>query len=218
VFNGSAQLLGPSLASLPLRPRPFVHGGIGWTFDSRTIVETGYNPSSFDNIGTQPRIQTRMRSNPEYLWYVGGGVALQLPVEFTPVFLKIGGHYSQNRVDAVASVTRGFIDPEGNSVPVTNEITDEMNTPGAGPSVGIEAEIWRFGPVALQFVADVLFSFPLSDTEATIAVDEPLGPGEVYCKDAPNVFGCVSPAVFHYDADNIQYYGVASLRFGWVGY
>lgn len=214
-LQGGGQLLGPSL-DVFLRPRPFVHGGFDWAFDSRTVAQGGMNPSSFQENGAEADIRTRLRGNPEYLWYVGGGVALQLPVDFTTAFVKLGAHYMQERSEVVGTIDRSL----GSSAVQTVESTDELTIPGIGPSFGLEAEIYRFGPVALNFVADMLVTFPLSGTDTQFQLDEPnFGGDPPPCTtEPPGTARCVSPATFSYDADEPHWLGSVSLRFGWVGY
>ena len=211
----SGQVLGPAWSSMPLRPRPYVQGGWALTFDSRTIAESGNPPSSFMTNGQEPDLHTRMRSNPEYLWYAGGGVALQMPIDFTPVFLKIGAHYMQQNLKVTGQIERS----QGGPV-FSNEVTKKLDTTGVGPSLGLEAEVYRFGPVALQFVADVFFTFPLSDTDTSFDVEEPLpfGGDPPSCTTNPTAVPCVTPGRFDYKGDNVHYFGVAGLRFAWVGY
>jgi hypothetical protein len=215
----SAQILGPPWKSAPwnLRPRPFVHAGWADEFDSRTIVETGEIPSAFDNNPGQPDLHVRLRANPNTIWYAGGGVALQMPIHFTPVFVKIGGHYLEERMDAVGSIDRGLAVAANQTEVFTTQNARGMTIRGAGPSFGVEAEIWRFGPVALQFVADLLVTFPLSGSKTSFDLDEPVFGGDPpSCRTNPAP--CNPPAHFDFDADNPSYFGIASLRFGWVGY
>jgi hypothetical protein len=214
VLDVSAQLLGPPLESVFLRPRPFVFGRYDLSFDSRTIVQAGSNPSSFDDNLQEADIRTRLRGNPEYFWYVGGGVALQMPIEWTPVFLKIGGHYMEDRVDVVGQIDRS----QGPGSLATTEFTDELTIPGVGPSIGLEAQIARFGPLSLDVVADVLFSFPLSGTDSQFTVEQPTFGGDPPQCSVSQVPGCIEPADFGYDADNVHYFGVVALRFSWVGF
>jgi hypothetical protein len=213
----SAQLLGPPLRSVFLKPRPFIYGRYELPFDSRTITEAGSNPNDFDTNLQETDIRTRLRGNPEGIWYVGGGVALQLPVEIMPVFLKIGVHYMEDRVDAIGTIDRKV----GDEPKQTAEAKKKMTMPGVGPSLGVEAEIARFGPLALNFVADVLFSFPLSGTEAEFSVDEPTSPSDTVpqCSATGGTFpSCAEPAHFKYDADNVHYLGAVALRFSWIGF
>jgi hypothetical protein len=212
-FDISGQVLGPSLSSIWLKPRPFVHGGFAFEYDSRTIAEGGENPGSFDVNLQEPDLRTRLRANPDFLWYVGGGVALQLPIEFTPVFLKIGAHYLEERMDAVGSIDQGV----GENDVLHVETTKSLKIGGAGPSVGVEAEVWRFGPVGVQAAADLLVTFPLSGSEAQMDLDQPDHAPFPSCADDPDVT-CVEPAHFDFDADNVSYLGVASIRFAWLGY
>jgi hypothetical protein len=217
-LGGTLQLLGPSLASLPLHPRPFVHGGFFWNFDSRTIADEGFNPSSFETNFSEPDLRTRLRGNPEYMWYTGGGVALQLPFESRAVFVKVGAHYLEDRVEVVGQVDRGFT--VGDTVnTVTNEFTDELTIKGVGPYLGVEAEIARFGPLTLNFVSDVLMTFPLSGTDSQFSIEEPFGGGDPpSCTVSPGALPCVLPAQFSYDADSIHWLGFAGLRFSWIGF
>ncbi len=210
----SAQLLGPPLESVFLRPRPFLFGRFDLAFDSRTVAEKGSNPSSFEDNLQEADIRTRLRGNPEYFWYVGGGVALQMPIEWTPVFVKIGAHYMQDRVDVTGQIDRS----QGAGTLTTTEFTDELTTPGVGPSLGLEAQIARFGPVSLDFVADVLFSFPLSGTHSQFGVEQPTFGGDPPRCSVNPVAGCLEPADFNYDADSVHYFGVAALRFSWIGF
>jgi hypothetical protein len=210
----SGQLLGPALGSVPLRPRPFVHGGFAFEYDSRTIAESGFHPGSFDALFSEPRLHTRLRANPDSLWYAGGGIALQMPIEFTPVFVKIGAHYMQERIDAIGTIDTGIGSADDF---VTAEGSKELTIGGAGPSLGIEAEVWRFGPVGVQFAADVLMTFPLSGTDAQFEVEQ-AGATSPSCTDQPDAIPCVEPATFDFDADNIHYLGVATFRFAWLGY
>jgi hypothetical protein len=217
----SGQLLGPPWKSAPwkLRPRPFVHGGLAFEFDSRTIVEVGINPSSFQNAGVDPLAHTRLRANPNWIAYGGGGVALQLPIEFTPVFLKLGAVFTEEQLDSVGTIDRGTNGANNKIFSLSNERTEALKIPGIGPSVGVEAEVWRFGPIALQFVADLLVSFPLSDDKTSFDLDEPFLPGDPpSCVTNPSAVPCVNPAHFQFKADNPSFFGFASLRFGWVGY
>ena len=226
-FDLSGQILGPPWKSAPwkLRPRPFVHGGFAFEYDSRTIVEVGISPSSFENAALEPLAHTRLRANPNWIGYAGGGVALQLPIEFTPVFLKLGAVYTEEQLDAVGTVDRGIA---GTQCPnplipcidtLSNDRTDALKIHGIGPSIGIEAEVWRFGPIALQAVADLLVSFPLSGDKTSFDLDQPSQPGDPpSCVTNPTAAPCVSPAHFDFKADNPSFFGVASLRFGWVGY
>jgi hypothetical protein len=211
-FDISGQVLGPALASIPLKPRPFVHGGFAFEYDSRTITEQGLNPGSFDVNGTEPDIHTRLRANPDSLWYAGGGVALQMPIEFTPVFLKIGAHYMEERIDATGSIDQGI-----GEVVLHTEATEELKIGGAGPSFGIEAEVWRFGPVGVQFAADVLVTFPLTGSDAQFDLDQPDSSPFPSCANDPNVT-CIEPANFDFNADNVHVLGLASFRFAWLGY
>ena len=211
----SGQILGPALDSVPLKPRPFVHGGFAFEYDSRTIAEAGYNPGSFGpELTIEPRIHTRLRANPDSIWYAGGGIALQMPIEFTPVFVKIGGHYMEERMDMVGGIDRG-VGAFGDFI--SAESTEGLTIGGAGPSFGVEAEVWRFGPVGLQFAADVLMTFPLSGTDAQFELEEP-GDAPPSCVDSPGAIPCVEPATFDFSADNIHYLGVATFRFAWLGY
>ena len=223
VFDISGQLLGPDVSTIPglsvipLKPRPYVHGGFAFEYDSRTIAEAGDNPGSFDVNGQDPDLRTRLRANPESLWYVGGGIALQMPIDFTPVFLKVGGHYLEERIDAVGSIDQGITDVNNNVQTITSESTKSLTIGGAGPSFGVEAEVWRFGPVGLQFAADVFVTFPLSGAETQFDLDQPDTAPLPSCADDPDVT-CVEPATFDFDADNVHYLGIASLRFAWLGY
>ena len=213
-FDISGQLMGPSLSSVPLKPRPYVQGGFAWEYDSRTITEEGFNTGSFDEIFTEPRIHTRLRANPNWFWYAGGGVALQMPIEFTPVFIKIGAHYLEEHMDAIGEIDRGL---EGETF-VSAEETEGLSIGGAGPSFGVEAEVWRFGPVGVQFAADILVTFPLSGTEAQFELQEP-GDDPPACNGSdPFLVDCVEPSQFDFDADNVHYLGLASFRFAWLGY
>jgi len=212
-FDISGQVLGPSLSSVWLKPRPFVHGGFAFEYDSRTIAEAGENPGSFDVNGQEPDLRTRLRANPDYLWYAGGGIALQLPIEFTPVFVKIGAHYLEERMDAVGSIDQGT----GETTVLHSEVKKTLKIGGVGPSVGVEAEVWRFGPVGLQATADMFVTFPISGTDANMDLDQPDHDPFPSCSANPNV-PCVPPANFDFNADNIHYLGVASLRFAWLGY
>ncbi|HEX5068141.1 MAG TPA: hypothetical protein VFY49_18620 [Myxococcota bacterium] len=215
-FDISGQLLGPALSSVPLKPRPFVHGGFAFEYDSRTIVEQGFNPGNFDKLFGEPRIHTRLRANPDSLWYAGGGVALQMPIDFTPVFVKFGAHYMEERMDAIATIDRGIGSADEF---ISAESTESLKIGGAGPSFGVEAEVWRFGPVGVQFVADVLMTFPLTGSDARFQLQEPgAEPPACTPSDDPNVVNCVEPSNFDFDADNIHYLGVATFRFAWLGY
>ncbi|HVN39788.1 MAG TPA: hypothetical protein VMW19_16620 [Myxococcota bacterium] len=220
-FDLSGQILGPPWKSAPwkLRPRPFVHGGFAFEYDSRTIVEVGINPSSFQNAALEPLAHTRLRANPNWIGFAGGGVALQLPIEFTPVFLKLGAVFTEEQLDAVGTIDRGGNDVNNKLFTVSNDRTEALKIPGVGPSVGVEAEVWRFGPIALQFVADLLVSFPLSDDKTSFDLDQPVFPGDPpSCVTNPTAVPCVNPGHFDFKADNPSFFGVASLRFGWVGY
>jgi hypothetical protein len=217
-FDISGQVLGPRISSIPglswipWKPRPYVQGGYAFEYDSRTIAEAGDNPGSFDVNQQNPDLHTRLRANPDYLWYVGGGIALQMPIEFTPVFLKLGAHYLEEHMDAVGSIDQGV-----NDMTLQVETTESLSIGGAGPSVGIEAEVWRFGPVGLQAAADLFVTFPLSGSDAQFDLDQPNTGENPSCTVNPNVT-CIEPAHFDFDADNVHYLGVASLRFAWLGY
>jgi hypothetical protein len=218
-LGGSLQLLGPSLASLPLRPRLFAHGGFFQGFDSRTIAESGQNPSAFINNGQEPDLHTRLRGNPEYMWYMGGGIALQLPIESRPVFVKIGAHYLEDHVEVVGRIDRGFVVPGDEIETRSAEFSDDLTIPGIGPFLGIEAEIARFGPVALDFVGDVLMTFPLSGTDSQFSIEQPFGGGDPpSCTVSPGAVPCVSPAQYTYDADSLHWLGFVGLRFSWIGF
>jgi hypothetical protein len=160
-----------------------------------------------------------MRGNPEYMWYTGGGVALQLPFESRAVFLKVGAHYLEDRVDVVGQIDRGFVVGQNAVQIVSAEFTDELTIPGVGPYVGVAAEIARFGPVTLDFIADVLMTFPLSGTDSEFTIEQPFGPGDPpSCTTNPGAVPCVQPAQFSYDGDNLHWLGFAGLRFSWVGF
>lgn len=216
VLDLSGQLFGPALESVFLKPRPFVFGRWDLSFDSRTITEAGANPEDFQTNLQDPDIFVRMRGNPETFWYAGGGVALQIPNDWTFLFLKLGAHYMEDRVEAIATVSRTV----GSDPVQTNEQQDGLITVGIGPSVGLEAEVARFGPVALDFVADALFSFPISGATAELSIEEPTFPGDTVpqCSASPGTPGCIEPVKFKYDADNVHYFGVVALRFSWIGF
>lgn len=201
----SAQVMGPSLASWPLRPRPFVQGAWVRTFYSRVLAERGFQPDDFDANLIEPDVQLELNADPQYLWYVGGGAALQLPFE-RPTFIKLGAHYMEERLDMLGRIQR-FV---GNTTPLPEgRKKQELDVRSAGPDLGVEVEVFRFGPIASTISADVLLSFPLTSLNESFDVVEPLTPAEAGLE--------VDPAVFSYDADNVHILGALYIRFAWVG-
>jgi hypothetical protein len=130
------------------------------------------------------------------------------------VFLKVGAHYLEESIVAIGTISRGDGTDTGS---LQSEAQDGLKVGGAGPSFGVEAEVWRFGPVGVQFAADILVTFPLSGTDTQFELEEP-GDEPPQCSVQPDAIPCVEPATFDFDADNIHYLGLASFRFAWLGY
>lgn len=211
----SAQLMGPSAVSWPLRPRPFVQGAWVRTYYSRVLAESGFQPSDFDANGQEPDLQLEENADPQYLWYTGGGVALQLPFE-RPTFIKLGAHYMEERLDITGRILRA---DQVDNVPVNMPEArhkDELTVRSVGPDIGFEIEVFRFGPIAAQLTGDVLFSFPLNSVKNTFFVDQQLTAEETAQIEA-GTQPQPDPAEFDYDAENVHYYGTIYIRFAWLG-
>jgi len=210
----SAQLLGPSVASWPLRPRPFIQAAWVRPFSSRVLAEDGFQPQDFTSNFGEPDVQLELNADPQMMWYVGGGGALQLPFE-RPIFIKLGMHYAEERLDILGRVQRGT-DVSNSHPPATIMLPegrhkDKLTVRSLGPDIGLEVEVYRFGPIAAQLSADVLLNFPINSVKNTFDVDEPLTQAEI------DQGLHVDPAVFTYDAENVQYYGTIYIRFAWLG-
>jgi hypothetical protein len=208
----SAQLLGPSAPTWPLRPRPFVQAALIRPFASRVLAESGYQPSDFDANGQEPDLQLELNADPQLLWYTGGGAALQLPFE-RPVFIKLGAHYMEERLDMLGRIQRNVDNttplPEGRK-------KEELTVRSIGPDIGLEVEVFRFGPFAAQLSADVLLSFPLNSLADTFQADQPLTPAEIQQIEL-GLLQPPEPADFTYDAENVHIFGTVWIRFAWLG-
>jgi hypothetical protein len=102
---------------------------------------------------------------------------------------------------------------------MTTEFSDDLTINGVGPSFGIEAEVARFGPIAMNVNGDVLLSFPLSGESTEFDLDAPsfeVNPPNC-AESPPGTVPCKSPAHFSYDADSVHWFGAVQVRFSWVG-
>jgi hypothetical protein len=208
------QLIGPAEPFLGV-VRPFVHGAFAIDFDSRVIAASGLKPAGFPTAGRKPRLRIQLEARPEHTWWVGGGLAVQIPID-RPLFLKLGYAYSQHQMELEGSIWRNIVINNQDTIERLNNY-DELKIKGAGPTFGLEAEVWRIGSLAMNLSADLLVFFPSSGTDARFEVNTPLSAGEVYCS-APNPpSNCVQPAFLTVDADETQYHGSLTLRLTWLG-
>jgi hypothetical protein len=223
-----AQLLGPSWRSAPLSPRPFLQGMFALPISSRTIAHDGFKVSDFDTISSEPQVRIEMSAQPKSFWQAGGGVALKLPWERYDVRAKLGLGFSQEQIDvttkswvAVRKSTPSIcpddppIPPGGVNPPIVAPLTEQKNTmniQSITPSIGLEADVARFGPVMVSVSADTFFSVALSGTDQTFESFDSARKG---C----NFDGSGTGQVAHsFKADDLQIFGTIGVRFGWVGY
>jgi hypothetical protein len=202
-------LLGPAWEDGPWRPRPFVQGGYGFPFKKRRITTEGQKTDDFDSNGLEADIRVELLGDPQHFWWIGAGVAFQLPVETYPTWIKLGVNYIEDKVDAVGRVYQ-TIDFDADNKLISHppsRVSKGLRLSNIGPSFGVEALVARFGPVAIGFSADFFFGFPVGSTKKRFAVEAP-------GFKAPPTGG---PIIYKYDADSPWFFGNAGLRFVWIG-
>lgn len=207
-----AQLMGPAWESAWLQPRLFAQGGYTWPLKDRVVAEIGSTPSDFDTNGQEPDVRLRLSGEPEYFWWAGAGVALQLPVHRYPVWVKLAVNYLEEETNVV-----GRADEQTGIDPITDDPVNEANIDEKtlkmrmiAPSLGLEALFARMGPVALGIAGDFMVGFNISSSDTKFVVQAPgltsIGPDSG------------GPVTFRYDADSPWFWGGLTLRFTWVGF
>jgi hypothetical protein len=223
-----AQLLGPRWRSAPLSPRPFVQGMFALPISSRTLAHDGFKPVDFPTIGREPQVRIEMEAEPKNFWQAGGGVALKLPWERYDVRAKLGLGFSQEEIDVTTkswlAVRRSQpsicpddppTPPGQANPPIIAPLTQQKNSlsiQSITPSIGLEADVARFGPVQLSISADTFFSVALSGTKGAFENFDSARQG---C----NFDGKGTGQVAHsFEADDLQIFGTVGVHFGWVGF
>jgi len=235
---GDLQLLGPEWSKdLPfgVAIRPLLRAGAAWNFDRRVIGRSGFELPDMESNGQEPDLLMELEAEPRWFWFAGLGTAIRLPFE-RPTFLKIAGNYHEQRVNVFGRADRGF---QVGAIPLEFalrvEDEDELTIRGFGPSIGLETELARFGPVAFGFAADFMVTFPVSgeDTRGILSqeglLDEnkdftPAEGGPPLCAPGQQPMIAV-PGGFCYDnieweasLDNPFYFGGVQVRISWIGW
>jgi hypothetical protein len=207
-------LLGPAWEDGPWRPRPFIQGGYGYPFKKRRVTSEGQKASDFDTNQSEPDIRLELIGKPQHFWWLGGGVAFQLPVEAYPTWFKLGVNYIEDKVDAVGKISQtvdAVIGEGGRQRPIieVTEASKGLRLSNVGPSFGLETMIARWGPVAMGFSADFFVGFPFGATKKRFQVD---GPGLV-----GNDLQSSGTGTFKYDSDSPWFFGNTAIRIMWIG-
>jgi hypothetical protein len=205
------------------RLRPFAQGAFAFDFNNRVVASSGFKPAGFAAAaqGGFPTLRVELEVDPDYTWWAGGGLAIQMPVDL-PVFLKLGFNYSEQRMDLEGSIWRGYSVNTPNEFAERTSSSDELTIKSWGPSFGLEAEVWRIGSLAMNISADLLIFYPRSGTDARFSLeqpreDPPRGADPPYCGTPNAPTNCLQPARLSIDADETQYHGSIMLRFTWLG-
>jgi hypothetical protein len=234
---GGLQLLGPAWSGdLPfgLSIRPLVHAGAAWNFDRRLIARQGFEQPDMEVNGVEADLRAEIEGEPRWFWYTGIGTAIRLPFE-RPTFLKIAGNYHEQRVNAFGRVDRG--QSVGTTFLGVNRLEEEeeLTIKGLGPSIGLETEVARIGPVSFGFAADLMITFPLSGTDWSTSVSQvplltpsdlsvpgaaPCAPGQEPETPPPLGTGvfCYDNIDFNASFDNPFYFGGVQVRISWIGW
>jgi len=201
-------LLGPAWEDGPWRPRPFVQGGYGYPFKKRRVTSQGQKKDDFDSNFQEADIRVELIGDPQHFWWMGGGVAFQLPVETYPTWIKLGVNYIEDKEDAIGKVTQVIgLDVNNDEIPGSNQVSKGLRLSNIGPSIGVEAIVARFGPVAFGFSADFFVGFPVGSTKKRFVTEAP-------GFEPPPTGG---PTFFKYDADSPWFFGNAGVRILWIG-
>ena len=214
VLTPSVQVLGPALNPLPMRPRLLFQGGYGFPYVSRTVSAAGFKPVTFDDLGAEPKVRLQLKGDQQYFWWVGGGVALQLPFDRYRTWLKLSASYSEEEIEAVARMD-SFFAALGNSPLGSRNVRQTLLIRSISPGIGLEAEVGSIGPVSFSISADTLISIALEndgsdftdDAGNALLVSPTLG---------PNVPG--GPIEASYQPDDLSVFGILSVRFNWIGF
>jgi hypothetical protein len=219
----SLQLLGPSLDDLPfgLRLRPLLHGGYSWNYSRRILAEAGNEVVDFDGNGQEPDLRVEVEAENVSFWWSGAGIAVQLPLE-RPAFLKIAANYHEQDTRVFSRIDRR------NTLATTRvREKDTLTIRGIGPSIGLEAEVARAGPLSFGVSADFLLTIPLSgaDEQYQLSQQTLLSPFELSMADAcaPGEVATFQDFCFDnfdtdVDLDNPFYFGSVQVRVSWIGW
>lgn len=212
----SGQLLGPAWESAWGKPRLLVHGGYGFPLKDRVVSETGFAPSDFDSNGQNADARVRLTGEPEHFWWAGAGVALQLPVDRYPVWVKLSVSYMEEETNVVGRVDQKIgTDPDNNNAPVSDfrKEEDTLKIRHIAPAFGLEALFARIGPVALGLSGDFMLGIPIGSTDTKLVV---LAPG--LGVDKPPGESTGGAVTFRYDGDSPWFWGGLTVRLVWVGF
>lgn len=201
-------LMGPAWEDGPWRPRPFIQGGYGYPFKKRRVTTQGEKKDDFDSNGQEADIRVELIGKPQHFWWMGGGVAFELPVETYPTWIKFGVNYIRDKTDALGRVTQPT-DVDASQRPadiITNQTSKGLDLDNIGPSFGIESLVARWGPLALGVSADFFVGFPIGSTKKRFSTEAP------GFADTPG-----GPVFYKYDADSPWFFGNAALRIVWIG-
>lgn len=227
-ISANGQLLTPAWSTAWLAPRGFVQGGFAWPLQSRTLAASGFKDPPV-RTGGEPGLRIQTKGDPNYFWWAGGGVAFQLPIESYTVRAKLGLAYMEESVDAVSRIDQFVgVDTEGEPVKKIVKGTQNLTIRSIAPSIGLEADLARFGPLVIGLAADTMFSIALSGTNASTApedcADQSLQFESFACLSSPGTqsqpgapFVPSGNGAFGFKADTLHIFGSVSIRFSWVG-
>jgi hypothetical protein len=213
VLTPSVQLLAPALNPLPLRPRLLFQGGYGFPYISGTMAADGFKPISFEALGAEPKVRIQLKADQQSFWWVGGGLALQLPFDAYRTWLKLSVSYSEEEVEAVARIDTLF-DSSGAGFGSRN-VRQDLLIQSISPGIGLEAEVGSLGPMSVSISFDTLISIALQN-DGTTFTDEAGNP----LLFAPNVSANTpgGPILASYQPDDIGVFGGITVRFNWIGF
>jgi hypothetical protein len=260
----SLQLMTPRIEPLPGAPRLFVMGELLTIYGQERSIAREGNPSSLDFPANSPRnaratsgatlfgVGSELRSEVQRLAW-GARAGLAFPFQFLErrLWLKPAFGWFQYEVDFDGSIIAGIKDDpvdDPNAFtfgPGIREVrffgSGSETFDGIGPSLELEMEVGRFGPlgVALFLDADAYWvlgerRFDFSGSLHCTAFDDAVNPGSCassLVEDAdlldPNNPPTLVPdaaiaadnysADFHFSVDPVVYRGGVGIRFHWLG-
>ena len=204
---------------LPGKPYIWFHGGYMEPFRSRTLAQDGDKPEDFDtnpvfsqgctifveDCPGDTRLQ--IKASPDSYWFIGAGAAARLPLDFAPVWVRLGVSYMEEEITYRGTIFQTF-DQTNPIVPATF-LEDEVTIRSISPTIGLEAEVARVGPIAISILGETFLSIALDNEERSFSFQ---APGQGF-PDNPNG----GQGNFTFDPDTLHVFGGAHLRFSWIG-
>jgi hypothetical protein len=155
------------------------------------------------------------------MWTAGIGAAFDTPIERYPVRIRIGLDYMGEQVKMSGQLFEVVPGPGNVPQRTAQKVTERHIYHGIAPSVGLDIEVGRVGPLALSFMFEVQVAY-LFGTDRVFLCKNPVvfdAQGQIReCINSTQTFQRTSGrGAFFVDVEPLQVYGGLGFRVAFVG-